>query len=95
MRLLAKSRQDEVTRIRNLYEDNLLVVKEAKLDQESLKQKVDVLKSEYYKLESTARQGNADTKAELAVYKERLASYEMIEKELDNAIVAVAQSDEN
>jgi len=44
-----------VTRINHLYEDNLLVVKETKLENEALKQKMDVLKSEYYKLESTAR----------------------------------------
>jgi hypothetical protein len=42
-----------------------------------------MLRSEFYKLESTARQGNSDIKAELAVTKERLANYEMIEKELD------------
>ena len=53
------------------------------MENEILKQKIDVLKSEYYKLESTARQGNADIKADLAVCKERLANYEMIEKELD------------
>jgi hypothetical protein len=29
------------------------------------------------------RQGSADIKAELAVCKERLSNYEMIEKELD------------
>lgn len=49
-----------------------------------------MLKSEYYKLESTYRQGNADIKAELAVSKERLGSYELIEKELDSAIMGVA-----
>ena len=37
---------------------------------------------------------NADIKAELAVCKERLANYEHIEKELDNAIVGVAQGEE-
>ncbi len=42
-----------------------------------------MLKQEYYKLESTARQGSGDIRAELAVCKERLAHYEMIEKELD------------
>jgi hypothetical protein len=42
-----------------------------------------MLRSEFYKLESTARSGNSDIKAELAVTKERLANYEMIEKELD------------
>jgi hypothetical protein len=48
------------------------------------------MKSEYYKLESMSRQGNGDIKAELAVCKERLAHYEMIEKELDQAIMHVA-----
>lgn len=52
-----------------------------------------MLKSEYYKLESTARQGNADIKAELAVCKERLGNYELIEKELDSAIMNVANNE--
>lgn len=68
----------------------MILVKETKLENESLKQKLDVLKSEYYKLESMSRQGNGDIKAELAVCKERLAHYEMIEKELDQAIMHVA-----
>lgn len=50
---------------------------------ESLKAKIDVLKTEYYKIESVARQGTAEIRAELAVAKERLANYELIEKELD------------
>ena len=44
-----------MTRINHLYEDNLVLVKETKLENEAMKQKMDVLKSEYYKLESTAR----------------------------------------
>lgn len=60
------------------------------MENTSLKAKIDVLKSEFYKLESTARQGSADIKAELAVAKERLANYELIEKELDSAIMNVA-----
>jgi hypothetical protein len=51
------------------------------------------LKSEYYKLESTNRSCNADVKAELAVCKERLANYELIEKELDSAIMSVANNE--
>jgi progesterone-induced-blocking factor 1 len=61
----------------------MILVKETKLENESLKQKLDVLKQEYYKLESMSRQGNGEIRAELAVCKERLAHYEMIEKELD------------
>jgi progesterone-induced-blocking factor 1 len=68
----------------------MVLVKELKMENEALKQKIDILKSEYYKLESTGRQNNADMKAELAVCKERLANYEMIEKELDQAIMNVA-----
>ena len=83
-----------MTRVQHLYEDNLLVVKETKLENESLRQKLDVLRSEYYKLESSARQGNADIKADLAVCKERLANYEMIERELDQAIMHVAENDQ-
>lgn len=33
----------------------MILVKEVKMENEILKQKIDVLKSEYYKLESTAR----------------------------------------
>eukprot|EP00349_Pseudokeronopsis_sp_Brazil_P011038 CAMPEP_0202979374 /NCGR_PEP_ID=MMETSP1396-20130829/85544_1 /ASSEMBLY_ACC=CAM_ASM_000872 /TAXON_ID= /ORGANISM="Pseudokeronopsis sp., Strain Brazil" /LENGTH=101 /DNA_ID=CAMNT_0049718775 /DNA_START=1490 /DNA_END=1795 /DNA_ORIENTATION=- len=71
----------------------MVLVKELKLENEALKQKVDLLKSEYYKLESLNRQGSADIKAELAVCKERLANYELIEKELDQAIMNVANCD--
>ena len=88
-----RSKQDAVTRIQHLYEDNMILVKETKLENEALRSKLDVLKSEYYKLESTARQGNADIKAELAVNRERLGNYEMIEKELDQAIMHVADND--
>lgn len=90
LRVQARSRDDEVQRVTNLYEDNMILVKETKLESEALKSKIDVLKTEYYKLESTARQGSADIRAELAVAKERLANYELIEKELDQAIMHVA-----
>jgi|TARA_B110000285_G_C15122335_1_gene617982 hypothetical protein len=76
--------------MQNLYEDNMILVKETKMENTSLSAKIDVLKSEFYKLESTARQGSADIRAELAVAKERLGNYELIEKELDSAIMNVA-----
>lgn len=90
LRIGARAKDEEVNRVTHLYEDNLILVKETKMESESLKAKIDVLKSEYYKLESTGRQGNADIKAELAVSKERLGNYELIEKELDSAIMNIA-----
>ena len=71
----------------------MILVKETKLENEALKSKIDLLKSEFYKLESTQRNGTAEIRAELAVTKERLANYEMIEKELDQAIMHIADND--
>lgn len=87
------SKSDELQRVMHLYEDNMVLVKDLKLENEGLKQKIDILKSEYYKLESLNRQGSADIKAELAVCKERLGNYELIEKELDSAIMNVANNE--
>jgi progesterone-induced-blocking factor 1 len=64
-----------------------------KLELEAHRQKEEVLRTEYYKLEGLNRQGTADIRAENAVLKERLMSYELIEKELDTAIMNVANSD--
>ena len=93
LKLAVLSRGDELQRVTHLYEDNLTLVKELKLDNEALRQKQEVLRTEYYKLEGLQRQGTADIRAELAVCKERLAQYELIEKELDSAIMHVANSD--
>ena len=65
-------------------------MKELKIENEARRQKEEVLRTEYYKLEGLNRQGTADIRAELAVSKERLAQYELIEKELDSAIMHVA-----
>jgi hypothetical protein len=80
-------------RVSHLYEDNLQQVKDLKLELEAHRQKEEVLRTEYYKLEGLNRQGTASIRAENAVLKERLMSYELIEKELDSAIMNVANSD--
>lgn len=93
LRVAARAKEDEIIRVTHLYEENMILVKETKMESESLRQKIDVLKTEYFKLESVANKGNSEIKAELAVTKERLANYEMIEKELDQAIMNLASSE--
>ena len=93
LKLAVLSKSDELQRVMHMYEDNLSLVKELKVENEAHRQKQEVLRTEYYKLEGLNRQGTADIRAELAVCKERLASYELIEKELDSAIMNVANSD--
>lgn len=90
LRIAARGKDDEVKRVTHLYEDNLVLVKECKMENEAQRQKLDLLKTEFFKLESTSREGGADVKAQLAVAKERLGNYEMIEKELDSAIMNIA-----
>ncbi len=51
-RLDLRMKCDEVSRVTHLYEDNLLLVKELKMENEAMKQKMDVLKTEYYSMES-------------------------------------------
>lgn len=87
-------KSDELVRVTHLYEDNLALVKELKLENAQLKEKADLIKQEYYRVEANERQKNADALAQVAVYKERLAHYEAIEKELDDAIINVAENND-
>ena len=52
--------------------------------------KINILKAEYYKLEVEGREHNSDIRAQLAVAKEQLANYESMEKEIDQAIGGIA-----
>lgn len=91
IKLELRHKKEEVIRVSNYYEENLSLVKELKLENSNLKEKLDIVKNDYYRLEAVERQKNADALAQVAVYKERLAHYEAIEKELDDAIINVAE----
>ena len=90
LRIASRAKDNEVQRVTHLFEDNMVLVKETKMESEALKAKIEVLKSEFYMVEADARKGSAEIRAELAVTKERLGNYELIEKELDQAIMHVA-----
>lgn len=51
LKLAVLSRVDELQRVQHLYEDNLVMVKTLKIENEGLLQKQEVLRTEYYKLE--------------------------------------------
>ena len=87
LKLELRFKADEVTRMTSLYEEHLQKYKESQIELQTLHDKQDVIKSEYYKLESNSKQGQSDIKAENAMLKERLKNYEQIEKELDQAIM--------
>ncbi len=89
LRLEFRFKTDEATKMTALYEEHLHKYKEGQVENQALKDKLDLMRSEYYKLESGAQQSQADIRAENAMLKERLRNYEQIEKELDQAIMQV------
>ena len=89
LRLELRFKSDETTKMTNSYEEHLHKYKESQIEVEALHEKLDVMKSEYYKLESSSRQAQSDIRAENAMLKERIKNYDQIEKELDQAIMQV------
>jgi progesterone-induced-blocking factor 1 len=73
-------------RTHNVYEETLKGLRHSKEENELLRAKVEVLRQEFYKAESKCAQENAEVKAQLAVARENLAQYALIEQELDEAI---------
>ena len=55
LKLAVLAKSDELQRVLHLYEDNLTLVKELRLENESLRQKQELLRTEYYKLEGLQR----------------------------------------
>lgn len=90
LRMELRFKVDEVTKMTTLYEEHLHKYKESQVEIQSLRDKLDLMRAEYYKLESTGRQEQADIRADNAMMKERLRNYEQIEKELDQAIAQAA-----
>ncbi len=90
LRLELRFKTDELTKANLAYEEHLHKYKQSQMEAQMLHDKLDMLKGEYYKVESLARQDQANIRAENAVLKERLKNYEQIEKELDEAIMQSA-----
>ena len=79
-----KSEQLQLTQ--NSYEQSIQSLRHSKAENEMLKEKVDLLRQEYYKAEHKCTTENADLKAQYAVAQAQLQQYAMIEQELDYAI---------
>lgn len=63
-------------------------------ERDMYKEKVNLLKAEYYKVEARSKTDNANIRAKLEVMKERLANYENIEKEINSAIERMGEEEE-
>eukprot|EP00928_Gymnodinium_smaydae_P043791 TRINITY_DN2927_c0_g1_i1.p1 TRINITY_DN2927_c0_g1~~TRINITY_DN2927_c0_g1_i1.p1 ORF type:complete len:880 (+),score=144.76 TRINITY_DN2927_c0_g1_i1:89-2728(+) len=86
-----KLRAFEVERAALTQEEVSRERQQAIVENDQLKQQVEVLKKEYYTLEVQHREGRAAERAELLSLREQLRSYAEVERELDSAIRACAE----
>eukprot|EP01017_Pseudomicrothorax_dubius_P034085 TRINITY_DN4630_c0_g1_i1.p1 TRINITY_DN4630_c0_g1~~TRINITY_DN4630_c0_g1_i1.p1 ORF type:complete len:634 (+),score=208.33 TRINITY_DN4630_c0_g1_i1:584-2485(+) len=89
-RIQHRIKTEELDRMTHIYEETLASLKAAKLENDMLREKLNVLKAEYYKAEANGKQEAADVKAQLAFMREKVLAYEAIEKEIDATIVNLA-----
>lgn len=79
----------------NIYHETLGNLNAHKLENEMLREKLNVVKGEYYKSEANGKEEMSSLKAQVAVLREQLANYEIIEKEIDEAVVSLARINPN
>jgi chromosome segregation ATPase len=79
---------EELERVTNLYQEHLQIIKTLTLEKEAFKDKLDLMRNELIKKESSFKEENSELKAQLSIIKEKIANYEQIENELDKAIVS-------
>lgn len=89
-RVSLKIKTEEADRLGGIYQETLSGLKAHKLENEMLREKVNLLKGEFYKSEANAKDSLSSLKAQVAVMREQLASYELIEKEIDEAVVGLS-----
>ena len=63
----------------NIYHETLGNLNAHKLENEMLREKLNVVKGEYYKSEANGKEEMSSLKAQVAVLREQLANYEIIE----------------
>lgn len=85
-----KLRAFEAERAVLTYEEVSSSRQQMQVENEQLRQQLDVLKKEYYTLEVQHREGRASERAELSSLREQLRGYVEVERELDAAIRACA-----
>jgi hypothetical protein len=87
LKIQNKLKSEELDRIQNLHEENIGIIKLLKNENESFRDKTDILRTEIIKKEAEHKEEMSHYRAELNILKEKIANYEHIESELDKVIV--------
>ena len=95
LKLQLNTKVEELNSLRLTYEDNLSCLNIIKNDNEALKEKNDLLRSELIKNKSDYKAELAEYKAQISVLSEKLKTYDQMEDQLDNVINGTPDVGEN
>ncbi len=94
LKIQLKIKSEELDRITNIYEENTNFLKIFKVENESLKDKLDILRTELISKEASFKEETAEYRTQINSMKEKILNYDHIENELDKVIVESAYNSE-
>ena len=87
LRITSRIKTEEVERLKLELEDRNAETKGLKSEAEMLKDKIAILRSEFFKAEAKSKDDTSELKAKVVVLEEKLKNYEHIEQDIDNAVM--------
>lgn len=87
LRVNSRVRGEELERLRIQYEDAKNEIRVYQSENEMLKDKLSIMRSEFYKNDAARERETSDIRSQNTVLREKLKNYENIENEIDNAIM--------
>jgi progesterone-induced-blocking factor 1 len=87
LKIQLKIKSEELNRISNIYEENINLIKIFKIENESMKEKIDILRTDLIQKESNYKEEASEYRSQINNMKEKIANYEHIENELDKVIM--------
>lgn len=87
LKIQLKIKSEELNRVSNIYEENLNLMKMLKAENESLKEKIDILRTDLIQKEANFKEEGSEYRSQINSMKEKILNYEHIESELDKVIV--------
>lgn len=94
LKIQLKIKSEELDRITNIYEENSNYMKILKVENESFKDKLDILRTELISKEASFREEASEYRSQINSMKEKILNYDHIENELDKVIVESAYNSE-
>ena len=73
-------------------EDRLAESRSLSAQNEMLKDKISILRSEFFKAEAKYKENSSDARSRIVVLEEKLKNYENIEQEIDQAVLGIGSS---